>query len=91
MITPRGFNITHNQNDSFVLNTNVTGVPRPDVIWLKDGADFTSKMTDVVVTASGLQVTNAQYETAGRYVLQASNLADTVSQTYDIFIKCELL
>ena len=91
MITPRGLNITHNQNDSFVLNTNVTGVPQPDVIWMKDGTDLPSDITGVMATASGLQITNAQYETAGRYVLQATNLADTLSRTYDIFIRCESL
>lgn len=91
MITPHEFNVTHNQNDSFALNVSVTGLPQPDVIWLKDAADFTSETTGVTVTTSGLQITNAQYETAGRYHVQASNLADTLSRTYDIFIRYKSL
>lgn len=91
MITPIGFNVTHDQNDTFVLNVNVTGIPQPEVTWLKDNADFTTELTGVMVTTSGLQVTNAQYETAGRYHVLASNFADTKSQTYDIFIRCKSL
>ena len=90
-ITPSGFSITSNQGDIFALNISVTGTPHPDVTWQKDGANFTSELTGVTVIMSGLQVTNAQYETAGRYRVQATNFADTNSQTYNIFIRCKSL
>ena len=83
--------MTRNQNETFTLNINVTGTPLPDVTWLKDSANFTSELTGVTVTMSGLQVTNAQYATAGRYRVQATNCANTDSQTYDIFIRCKSL
>ena len=90
-ITPHGFNIMRDQNDTFALNVNVTGIPQPDVTWLKDNTVFTSEETGVMVTTSGLQVTNAQYEAAGTYNIQATNCANTRSQTYNIFIKCKSL
>lgn len=90
-ITPRGLTITRNQNDTFGLNISVTGIPQPDVIWLKDNANFTSELTGVTVSTSGLQITNAQYRTAGRYSIQATNCASSELQVYDIFIRCESL
>ena len=83
--------MTRNQGDTFVLSINVTGTPHPDVTWLKDGANFTSELTGVTANASGLQVTDAQYKTAGRYLVQATNCADTDSESYDIFIRCKSL
>ena len=79
----------HNQGDTFVLNISVTGTPYPNVTWLKDGDNYTSELTGVTVTMSGLQVTNAQYGTAGRYHVQATNCVDKDSETYDIFIRCK--
>ena len=90
-ITPSGFSMTHNQGDAFALNISVIGTPYPNVTWLKDGANFTSELTNVTVTMSGLQVTNAQHGTAGRYRVKATNCADTDSETYDIFIRCKSL
>ena len=91
LITPRGFTITRNQNDTFGLNISVTGIPQPDVTWLKDNANFTSELTGVTVSISGLQITNAQHRTAGRYSVQANNCASSELQVYDIFIRCKLL
>ena len=90
-ITPSGFSMTRNQGDAFALSISVTGTPHPDVTWLKDGANFTSELTGVTANVSGLQVTNAQYRTAGSYRVQATNCADTDSETYNIFIRCKSL
>ena len=91
MIVPHTFTITHNQNDTFGLNISVAGIPQPDVSWLKDNANITSELTGVTVSTSGLQITNAQYRTAGRYSVRASNCAGTELQIYDIFIRCKSL
>ena len=88
-ITPRGLTMVRDQNDTFALNITVGGVPKPEVTWLKDNAVFNSELTKATATASGLQVKNAQFETAGRYKVQASNLANTVTEMYDIFIRCK--
>ena len=81
--------MTYDQNDMFALNVSVGGVPQPEVTWLKDNAEINSEVTRVTATRSGLQVNNAQYETAGRYNIQASNFGSTVSEMYDIFIRCK--
>ena len=83
--------MTRNQNDTFRLNISVTGIPQPDVIWLKDSANFTSALTGATVSTSGLQITNAQSRTAGRYSVQATNCASSELQIYDIFIRCKSL
>jgi len=83
--------MTYEQNSTFALNVTVTGIPQPDVVWLKDNANFTAESTSVTVTNSSLIVTNAQHAAAGRYSIQATNCADTDLQFYDIFIKCKSL
>ena len=88
-ISPNGFSVTYTQNDTFSLNISVGGIPQPEVTWMKDNADINSEVTRVMASSSGLQVKSAQYETAGRYRVQAANLADTVSETYNIFIRCK--
>ena len=88
-ITPRGSSMTYDQNDTFTLNISIGGVPQPEVIWLKDNAEINSEVTGVTATSSGLQVKNAQYETAGTYNIQASNLGGVASEMYDIFIRCK--
>ena len=88
-ITPNGFSVTYTQNDTFSLNISVGGIPQPEVTWMKDNAEINSEVTRVTASSSGLQVNSAQYETAGRYRVQAANLADTVSETYNIFIRCK--
>lgn len=90
-INPSGYSLTYDENDTFKLNITITGIPKPDVTWLKDNANFITKLTGVMASFSGLQVTNAQYETAGRYSVQATNCADTDLQIYNIFIRCKLL
>ena len=82
---PRGFTITRNQNETFALTTSITGIPQPNISWLKDDGNFTSGVT---VTSTGLQITNAQYGTAGRYSITATNCAGTKTQTYQVFITC---
>lgn len=82
--------MTRNQNDTFTLNITVSGIPRPAVTWLKDNAEFTSELTGVTANSSGLHVRNAQYRTAGKYHVRATNCADTDVKTYDIFIRCKL-
>ena len=91
VIAPRALTTTYNQNDTFGLNVSVTGIPEPDITWLKDNANFTSESTGVMVSTSGLQITNAQYRTAGRYSIQATNCAGTEIQIYNIFIRCKSL
>jgi len=88
VIMPSGFTITHNQNDTFTLNTSVTGIPQPDISWLKDDGNL---MSVVTMTNVGLRITNAQYRAAGRYSITASNCAGTKTQTYEVFIKCKSL
>ena len=69
------------EGNNLVFTCTVSGMPTPDVTWLKDGVvlsdddDRVAILTDLSMRESQLQITSVIPEDSGLYTCSASNLA----------------
>lgn len=80
------------------LYCQVTGIPTPDVEWVKRGAKSLSNHSSIVTSitstyataASILHVTNAQPSDSGEFVCEAANKVGTANTTSILDVQCNL-
>ena len=74
---------------STVIDCPVTGIPQPDIVWLKDGEQLvTNQNEDIRVVSQGqrLEVNNADLDDAGRYKCVAKNAAGFVERNFQLHV-----
>ena len=89
VISEIGGETTVNQGNNLELVCQVTGIPKPDVTWLKDGyrldATFDSRVS--FPTPNSLKVMYLRRQDAGRYSCQAQSEAGSDSRSVDVSVR----
>ena len=74
---------------SIVIDCPATGVPQPDITWLKDGQRLSTNQNDdirVVSRGQRLEVNNADLSDAGRYTCIANNAAGFMERNFQLHV-----
>ena len=82
-IDPR---VSYNEGSSVVLQCTATGVPDPDVRWIRDGYVRTSGTNTTYFTFSSIKKTDAGY-----YTCRGNNSAGSVIKQVYVTVNCKYL
>jgi len=83
------FNLSVIVERSISIDCPVTGVPQPDISWVKDGQRLSTNQNDdirVVSRGQRLEVNNADLSDAGRYTCFAKNPAGFVERNFQLHV-----
>nr|XP_061831771.1 hemicentin-1-like isoform X1 [Nerophis lumbriciformis] len=86
LISSRGGTVTVVVNEPGKLECEATGVPLPNLTWLKDGSPVASVSHGIQVLSGGrvLSVNSAQVSDTGRYTCVAVNAGGEQQRDYDL-------
>ena len=88
IITPTG-DLTVTEGRTLQIKASVTGVPQPSITWQKDNVVIDEQDPRVMITGASLSLSNVGRADAGRYAITASNIVDTVEESYNVIIRCK--
>ena len=80
-----------NQGSTLQLECDVTGLPSPNITWLKDGGRVLPTQDGRVTfpAPSSLKVMFVTSADGGSYTCQAQNVAGTATQSVDVQVRGE--
>ncbi|XP_052788091.1 hemicentin-1-like [Mya arenaria] len=79
-----------NKDNTLYLDCPVTGIPRPDVLWYKNGEIISPQLDqNLRLHADGrrLQIISARVSDTGSYVCVGENLAGTTERKFDVEVQ----
>jgi len=74
---------------SVVIDCPVSGVPPPDITWVKDGRQLSTNQNDDIRVVSGgqrLEVNGAELSDAGDYKCEAKNAAGFIQRRFQLHV-----
>ncbi|KAK3876548.1 hypothetical protein Pcinc_018676 [Petrolisthes cinctipes] len=72
--------------DTAVLECHVTGIPPPDVHWLKDGTIDVTPLSFIQMDGPQLRITGVEETDAGQYTCMATNMVGTAQAEMNLRI-----
>ena len=77
-------------NESITLHCPASGLPVPEVRWLRNNVPVIANTTDVFILDNGwrLRIQNAQEYHTGRYTCTAHNIAGSAEKHFDLTVLC---
>ena len=87
ILTPASV-FTFSEGDTLKISIIVTGIPEPTITWQRNNEDI--DYSRFMMAGANLSLANVQHTDAGVYTLTASNVADTVQESYNVIIQCKL-
>ena len=77
------------EGETLQINVLVTGVPQPSITWEKDDDVIDEQDPRVMITGANLSLSNVVRADAGIYKITATNIANTVKESYNVIIQCK--